>query len=102
MHIHSVFFWLKPELSETDIHEFKQGLRTLLDIPGLVRGYFGRPVCSDRAVVDSSFDFALHLEFADSEDEAKYQVHSLHSEFVKNNADKWLRVQVYDALTEQA
>ena len=96
MHIHTVFFWLKPELSETAIEEFKRGLATLLKIPGVERGCFGEPVPSDRPVVDASFSFSLHLEFASGEDEANYQVHVLHKEFVKNNAEKWQSVRVYD------
>lgn len=98
MHYHTVFFWLKSDLNEIDIHEFREGLNSLCDIDGVDAGRWGIPVKSDREVVDDGFQFSLYLNFVDSEAEKRYQIHPVHLKFVEEHKDKWTSVKVFDSL----
>jgi hypothetical protein len=33
MHSHNVFFWLKDRLSNSELKEFENGLKTLINVP---------------------------------------------------------------------
>ncbi len=85
MFVHSVYFWLKPELSIEARAEILRDIQTLREIP-LVRGcYIGTPNPCDRPVIDSSYDIGLVLVFDDKAAEEAYIAHPLHRAF----AEKW-------------
>ena len=96
MMTHCVLFWGRPDLTAAERADFEAGLRSLLDIPLVVRGTVGSPVDTRRAVVDGSYTFALLLEFADVADHDAYQVHPIHDTFHDRCHGYWQRVVVYD------
>lgn len=96
--IHSVFFWLREDLTDEERASFVAGNRSMTAIPSVRGLYFGPPAATEaRDVVDNSFDYALILHFDDLEGQAAYQVHPLHKEMVEKHSDKWTRVVVYDS-----
>ena len=53
MLIHTVFFWLKPELTEAERSEFRRGVESLAAIQHVHQVYVGTPAAvPDRPVVD--------------------------------------------------
>jgi len=98
--IHTVFFWLKNDLSEADRTTFATELRKLLDIGEIQRGQVGTPAQTpERPVTDKSFSHSLHLEFASAADHDIYQDHAAHHAFVDTCKAMWDKVVVYDTET---
>jgi hypothetical protein len=98
MLIHSVYFWLKADLTQADRDQFRKSLETLRDIDAAYAVYVGSPaLLSDRPVIDSSYDFALTVIFENHEEHDEYQAHDLHRAFLEHHADKWDRIVIYDA-----
>ena len=100
MHIHTVFFWLKDEVSDGERQQFAQALNALTEISSVRDCKIGTPIASDRAVVDDSFSFSLNLRFDDTEGHDAYQVDPLHDLFVEEGKALWAKVVVYDAHSE--
>ena len=98
MFVHSVYFWLKPELSVAERSRFHQGVRRLLTIPSIRQGFIGSPVASDRDVVDDTYSFVLILMFATESAHDTYQSHHIHEMFIKECGELWEGIRVYDAL----
>jgi hypothetical protein len=98
MFVHSVYFWLKPGLSEADRQAYLAGLRSLLTIPSVRWGYIGTPAATDRPVIDRSYSYALIAIFDNPAGHDLYQVHPVHDRFRDSCAGYWSRVQIYDAL----
>lgn len=95
--MHTVYVWLKPDLSEADEEEFLNSLRSLETIKTVKNFYIGPPAATEsREVVDNSFSYALILWFDSLEDHLAYQVDPIHLKFVAENKDKWDRVRVRD------
>lgn len=93
---HVVILWVR-EGDETARDQLLDGAKKLAGIPGVMEFRSGRPVPSDRAVVDSSFAVALTMTFADQEAAGAYQSHPIHEEFVRNCVKPLTsRVVVYD------
>jgi len=98
--VHSVFFYLKEDLTEEQRADFVEGVKSLGDIDEVESFELGKPAGTPRDVVDSSYDYNLILRFANPANQDAYQVHSIHTAFVEGQADKWTRVQVYDTILE--
>jgi len=98
MIIHSVFFWLKPELSDEQRVAFRAAAESLRTIPSVRSLFLGTPaLIPARPVVDASYTYALSITFDDIPGHDAYQVHPAHRAFVDKNRDLWERVQIYDA-----
>ena len=95
MHVHNVYFWLKDGPSRS----FEEGLSLLFKDPNITSGSFGKPIASDRAVVDDTFTYAMTVTFQDTNAHDSYQDGEIHLEFMRNHADKWEKVAVYDIET---
>ncbi len=94
---HTVFFWLRSDLTADEHAAFEAGLRSLLAIPGATRALVGRPAATPkRDVIDDSYDWALELDFPSLAAQDEYQAHPTHVAFVEAHKAKWGRVQVYD------
>ena len=63
MFAHSVYHWLKDDVSWNDRAEFEKGLRLLTTIPTVVHGYVGTPAPTTKPVVDGSYQYALLVIF---------------------------------------
>ncbi len=96
MLVHSVYFWLKKDLSQADRDAFLEGLGALSEI-NVVRSFAaGMPASTDRPVVEKSYDFALLVLLDDMEAHDVYQESALHQEFLGNFSTFWEKVVVYD------
>jgi hypothetical protein len=98
MFMHVVYFWLREDLTDENLSQFVSHLHSLTDIETVVNGHVGTPAGTDRPVIDSSYSYALILEFADRADQDAYQVDPAHLQFVADCGDFWTRVQVYDSV----
>ncbi len=97
--IHSVFFWLKKDLSEAEEAAFLEGVNTLRGITSVKDCYIGPPAPTEaRGVVDNTFSYALIAHFKEEAGQAAYQVDPTHLKFVEDHKDKWTKVVVYDNL----
>lgn len=95
---HTVFFWLKPDLTESDIATFESEAKKLLNIDVIQRGTVGKTAPTpERPVTDKTFSYALHLEFASVDDHNIYQDHADHHVFVNACKHMWTKAVVYDA-----
>ena len=97
MLVHSVFFWLKQDLSEGERTEFLAGLESLKGITATEVVYVGTPADTpDRPVIDTSYDYAITALLSDMAAHDAYQVDPLHKAFLANFASKWDKVVIYD------
>lgn len=98
MLVHTVYFWLKHDLTESQRAEFLQALKVLKDVPAVSQCFIGTPAAvADRPVVDKSYDYSITCLFENVEAHNAYQVHPLHTAFVAVGKPLWTRVQIYDA-----
>jgi|OM-RGC.v1.026677477 Stress responsive A/B Barrel Domain. len=98
MLVHNVFFWLRPELSETQIAEFRSGLESLQSIEAAEAVYIGTPAAvADRPVLETSYSFCLTVLLSDVGAHDAYQADPVHQNFIARFKGSWEKVQVYDA-----
>ncbi|QYM77950.1 Dabb family protein [Horticoccus luteus] len=97
MLVHTVYFWLKSDLTAAQREAFAAALASLRGIP-MEAFYTGRPAALPaRPVVDATFDHAITCVFADIAAHNVYQTHPLHLAFLAQCKTWWTRVQIYDA-----
>lgn len=97
--IHTVFFWMKEDVTQEAIKEFNNvGLKELAKIESLYKCYYGPPAGTSRDVIDGSYTVAWVCHFKNAEDEALYQKDPLHLAFIEKYKDLWDKVVVYDNL----
>ena len=97
MLVHSVYFWLKSELTEAEVAEFHQGLESLCGIKSAESVYVGAPADTPpRPVIDTSYSFALVVVLKDREAHDTYQVDPLHTAFLERFKPYWEKVLIYD------
>lgn len=98
MLVHSVYFWLKPELAQEEFDAFRAGLESLAGIECVKGLYVGMPAATPpRPVIDSSYTFAFTCLLGRAEDHDAYQSHPLHLRFLEQFSAYWEKVLVYDA-----
>lgn len=98
MLVHSVYFWLKPELTEAQRQAFRAGVESLGGIASVAAAYVGAPAATvRRPVIDASYDVGLTVLLEDIEQHDAYQEDPIHTAFVTEFKDHWSRLVVYDA-----
>jgi hypothetical protein len=98
MLVHSVYFWLKPDLTPAQRARFRAEVGKLAAIRSIGKIYIGAPAATpERSVTDKTFDLALTILFSDAAAHDAYQVDPIHLSFVEGNQASWVRVQVYDS-----
>ncbi|HXQ81418.1 MAG TPA: Dabb family protein [Opitutaceae bacterium] len=98
MLVHSVYFWLKPELTPAQRAHFRAEVGKLAAVRTIERIHIGAPAATpERSVTDKTFDLALTILFGGAAAHDAYQVDPVHLSFVERNKASWLRVQVYDS-----
>src|SRR5262245_18780059 len=102
MFVHSVYFWLKPDLNEEKRAKFWKLVGALSEIESVRQCYIGKPASTERPVIDRSYSCALVTVFDDQAGHDAYQVHPIHDKFRIECANLWLKVLIYDAVTEPA
>lgn len=98
MLIHSVYFWLKPELTDAQRADFRRGLDSLAGVRSVEKLYVGTPAAiPPRPVVDATYSFGLMVVFKDLAGHDIYQVDPIHKAFLDQFRTFWTKVQIYDA-----
>jgi hypothetical protein len=98
MLVHTVFFWLKPDLTAAQRSEFRRGVESLAGIKAVEKTYIGTPAKTERRpIIDASYDVALTVLCRDLAAHDAYQVDPIHRAFVAQCGGFWTRVQIYDA-----
>jgi hypothetical protein len=98
MLVHTVFFWLKSELTPAQRAEFRRGVESLSGIRSVRQIFVGVPAATEkRPIIDDSYSVALTVVADDVAGHNAYQVDPLHLAFVNNFKTFWTRVQIYDA-----
>ena len=98
--IHTVFFWLKDGISEEERASFEKNLRSLEPIESIRAFHVGPTAGTPRDVVDNSYDYALIVHFEDAAGHDIYADHPIHLAFIEAQNENWVRVQVYDSLSQ--
>jgi hypothetical protein len=99
MLVHSVYFWLKPELSAADRADFQRGVTSLSEAKAVKQSFVGTPAATGkRPVIDDTYSVALTLVFDDIAGHDDYQIDPIHLAFVASCKGYWTRVQIYDAM----
>jgi Stress responsive A/B Barrel Domain len=96
--LHSVYFWLKPELELEQQAQFWAGVKSLGEIPSVKFFFVGTPADTDRPVIDRSYSCNLVVGFDDLAGHDLYQDHPIHDDF-RALSDLWSKVLIYDALS---
>ena len=97
MLVHTVFFWLKPDLTSEQLADFRRGVESLSAIKSTEKVFVGTPAAvPDRPVIDKSYSVGLTVLCKDIADHNAYQVDPIHLAFVERCKPYWSRVQVYD------
>ncbi|MDA9101097.1 Dabb family protein [Omnitrophica bacterium] len=97
---HSVYFWLKKELTPDQIKSFEKGLRTISEIDVVKKIEIGKPAPTVRPAVDRTYDYGIVISLSDMDAHQKYQDHPLHKSFLENHRSKWNKVVIYDVLND--
>ena len=97
--VHHVFFWLKNPDSQEDLTALLDGIRGLAAIPQVKGIHVGVPADTEkRDVVENSYHASELLMFDSLEDQAIYQSHPLHQQFIDDHSHRWAKVVVFDSL----
>ncbi|HNY26399.1 MAG TPA: Dabb family protein [Candidatus Sumerlaeota bacterium] len=98
MLLHTVFFWLKEDLTDEQRAMFRKELEELSHIEAAEAVFIGTPAATEqRPVVDNSFAFNLTVFLRGVAGHDAYQSDPIHLKFIEKCASMWIRVQVYDA-----
>jgi hypothetical protein len=98
MLVHTVFFWLKPELTAAQRADFRRGVESLGGIKAVEKIYVGTPAKTEkRPIIDDSYSVSLTVLCKDVAAHDAYQVDPIHLLFVNSFKTFWTRVQIYDA-----
>ena len=96
--LHTVYFWLSPDISETGRADFVAAAEALAGAPTVRQFYGGGPAATPRRdVTDHTFDYSIHLLFASVADHNAYQEDPVHLKFVEEQAHKFATVKVFDS-----
>lgn len=98
MLVHTVYFWLKPELTPQQRADFRRGVESLGGIKAVEKAYIGEPAKTEkRPIIDDSYSVALTVVCKDVAAHDAYQVDPIHLAFIEQFKTFWSRVQIYDA-----
>ena len=101
MFIHSVYFWLKDDLTAEQETAFQQGLDSLTKIKTVRHAYTGTPAPTDREIIVRDYSYALILAFDDQEGHDSYQTDEIHDRFRENCSPFWNKVVIFDAVSRK-
>ncbi len=96
--IHTVYFWLKPDVTAAEKQQLLDELTKLKAIESVQRAFIGPPSpTEERGVVDNTYSYAFILWFENVEAQNAYQIDPIHLAFVEKNKHLWTKVIVYDS-----
>jgi len=98
MLVHTVYFWLKPDLTAAQRADFRRGVESLGGIKSIEKMFVGTPAKTEkRPIIDDSYSVALTVLCKDVAAHDAYQVDPIHLAFIEKCKAFWNRVQIYDA-----
>jgi hypothetical protein len=98
MLVHTVYFWLKPELTAAQRADFRRGVESLGTIKAVDKCYVGVPAKTEkRPIIEDSYSVALTVVCPNIAAHDAYQVDPIHLAFINSFKTFWSRVQIYDA-----
>lgn len=96
---HYVMFWLKPQLSKSEIIDFANFFEKLKPIKYIKSLNYGLAANTPiRPVTDNSFTYSLTVIFNNIEDHNAYQEDQTHLNAVEQYSKNWYRVVVHDTV----
>ena len=99
MFVHSVYFWLRDDLTPAERARFVDGARSLTTIETVQHGMLGTPASTNREIIDRSYSYALVVMFADEAAHDAYQVDPVHDRFRETCGGSWKKIVIYDAVS---
>ena len=100
MLVHTVYFWLRSDLTAEQRADFRRGVESLGGIRAVKAIYVGTPAkTTKRPIIDDSYSVALTVVCEGVAGHDAYQVDPVHDQFRIECAPLWSRVLIYDALT---
>jgi hypothetical protein len=99
MFIHSVYFWLREDLTASERERFEHGVHSLAAIDEVASGYIGTPAPTDRPVIERGYSRSLVFLFADQRAHDAYQAHPVHDRFREDCAGYWRDIRIFDTVT---
>jgi len=100
MFIHSVYFWLRNDLTRAQKEQFDSGLRSLTTIGHVRHGYIGVPAETNRPVIERSYSRALVLVFDDAAAHDAYQSDPVHDRFRSECGPLYSSIRIYDSVSD--
>jgi hypothetical protein len=98
MLVHTVYFWLRPDLNSAQRADFRKGVESLGGIKSVDKIYVGTPAKTEkRPIIDDSYSVALTVLCTDVAAHDAYQIDPIHHAFIEKFKSFWTRVQIYDA-----
>lgn len=96
---HFVMFWLKPQLTQTEIADFANFFEALRPIKLIKNLNYGLAASTPtRPVTDNSFTYSLTIIFDSMEDHNAYQEDQAHLKAIEKFSNNWYRVVVHDTI----
>ena len=100
MFIHSVFFWLRDDLSADERAHFVRGAESLTRISSVRHGWLGVPAPTDRPIIERGYSYALTIVLDGEAEHDAYQVDEVHDRFREECGSYWSKVVIYDSVTQ--
>ena len=99
MLVHIVLFWLRDDLNDNQVADFRDGLETLKQIESAKAIYVGSPAGTPPrpGILQSDYSFCLTVILEDIEAHDTYQADPIHKTFIETYSTCWKQVRVYDA-----
>ncbi|MCI0921383.1 Dabb family protein [Sphingobacterium rhinopitheci] len=95
--IHSVYFWLKEDITDKEKIDFINFFEALRGIEAIQTLRFGQPApANPRPVVDNSFSYNLIVTFSNMENLNIYENHPDHLAAIEKYQQYWTKVEVRD------
>ncbi len=99
MYFHYLLFWLRKDLSESEVKEFENFFEGLKKLPYQKNLRYGKPAASSpRSVLDSTFTYNASMEFDSLEELEAYGKLPEHLALVEKYKPFFDRMQVYDTV----
>ena len=98
MFIHHVYFWMPADATAADRAQLLAGIERLSTIDVVRTHHIGVPADTNRDVIERGYSFSWLAVFDSGADEAIYQTHPTHLQFVADCKHLWTRVVVYDSV----
>jgi len=99
MYFHYLLFWLRKDLSESEVKEFENFFEGLKKLPYQKNLRYGKPAASTpRSVLDSTFTYNSSMEFDSLEELEAYGKLPEHLALVQKYKPFFERMLVYDTV----